>query len=601
MSVSESQPPAPCDHTRVRLVSRPIDPQVMQAALALGHTPLQARILGGRLAGCHDTLETLTVPALRYIAHPEQLKDAKRAAERIAHAVVAREHIGILTDYDVDGITSHVIIKRTLVELFGVPESRLHSLIGHRIHDGYGISATLVDHTLTLTPKPTLVITADCGSSDQPRIARLAEQGIDVVVTDHHALPIEGPPTAAYAVVNPSRNDCTYPDNTIAGCMVAWLVMTQTRATLIRWGALPESTPKLSAWLSYVALGTVADCVSLGRSAINRAVVSRGLALINRMEAPCWRVMAQHLGEDAGPFDAETLGFQMGPRINARSRLDDPYAALHFMMATSEEQARQYLQVLDDDNQARKAIEADMVEQARVQAAPLLERGAPVLVILLEEGHTGVQGIVASRLVQRYGRPVFILTHAAAFGLLSGSGRSIEGVHLRDVLQTVYTRAPEILTRFGGHAGAAGITMPIEHVTRFRDYVEEAVIDQLNGRQLQPMLWTDDELAPHELSLETVAAIESLGPFGREFEAPLFEGTFRVVDSRLVGQQSTHLMLTLENGGIQHRGIWFRAVAAGAESPIGPGDRVRCAYRLARNRYRGRESLQLMVSHAERM
>lgn len=599
MTMPDTAKPVPSDPARVRLIPRAIDDDVLQAALAQGQTALQARILAGRLKGCHAELSRLTDPALQYIAHPEQLKDAARAAERIAQAVAEGERIGILTDYDVDGITSHVIIKRTLTELFGVPEARLYSLIGHRIHDGYGISASLVDHTLTLSPMPTLVITADCGSSDQPRIERLAQRGIDVVVTDHHALPVEGPPAAAYAVVNPSREDCTYPDTTIAGCMVAWLVMTQARATLIRWGVLPDSTPKLSAWLSYVALGTVADCVSLGRSAINRAIVHRGLALINRMDAPCWRVMAERLGNDAYPFDAETLGFQMGPRINARSRLDDPYAALHFMMATTDEQSRHYLQVLDDDNQARKAIEADMVEMARAQAAPLLERDAPVLVLYLETGHAGVQGIVASRLVQRYGRPVFVLTPAAAFGLLSGSGRSVEGVHLRDALQTVYTRAPEILTRFGGHAGASGLTMPVEHLARFRDYIEDAVAGQLDGRQLHPIIWTDGELKPHELVLDTVSAIEVLAPYGREFEAPIFEGAFAVVESRRVGQEGAHLMLTLAYGSTQHRAIWFRAVAAGAESPIGPGDQIRCAYRLSRNRYRGRESLQLMISHAE--
>ncbi len=267
------------------------------------------------------------------------------------------EHIGILTDYDVDGITSHVVIRRTLNELFGIPENRLHSLIGHRIHDGYGISLPLVERTLSLSPRPSLVITADCGSSDEPRIARLSEAGIDVVVSDHHALPTEGPPASAFATVNPTRDDCTYPDPTIAGCMVAWLVMSLTRSVLIEWGVLEPATPKLSPWLSYVALGTVADCVSLGGSVANRAVVAHGLTLINRMEAACWRTMAQRLGADSVPFDAETLAFQMGPRINARSRLDDPYAALHFMLAVDDATAAGHLETLDQDNQSRKSIE----------------------------------------------------------------------------------------------------------------------------------------------------------------------------------------------------------------------------------------------------
>lgn len=590
--------PVPRAATDVRLVTREQDSAVLAAAQALNLPPLVARVLAGRLNGCTELAELVT-PTLGSIAHPRCLKDGERAAARIAQAVTEGEQIGILTDYDVDGITSHVVIRRTLHELFGVPDTRLHSLIGHRINDGYGISAPLVEHTLALKPRPTLVITADCGSSDEPRIARLAAEGIDVVVTDHHALPVEGPPASAYAVVNPSRDDCDYPDATIAGCMVAWLIMMQARAQLVEWGAIPESTPRLSSWLSYVALGTVADCVSLGRSAINRAVVTRGLALINRMDAPCWRVMAERLGADSLPFNAGTLGFQMGPRINARSRLDDPYAALHFMMAGDDITARRYLDVLDADNQSRKMIEAEMVEQAIQKAQPLLERNAPALVIYLPEGHAGVQGIVASRLVQRYGRPTLILTPAAALNQLSGSGRSIEGVHLRQALQQVHECTPGALLRFGGHAGAAGVTLFREHMTAFQQQLELAVADQLGDRELTPIVLTDGELQPDEVSLETVALLEQLAPFGREFEEPLFEGVFEIHDCRLVGSQRNHMMLMLGAGHMQYRGIWFKAISAGQESPFGPGDHIRCAYRLARNCYRGAVSLQLMVSHAE--
>ena len=597
-SAAAAPVPAQRAATDVQLVARKPDAAVLSAALALGLPPLAARVLAGRLSGCANTLEPLVRPTLRSIERPEQLKDAERAAARIAQAVTEGEQIGILTDYDVDGITSHVVIRRTLHELFGVPNERLHSLIGHRINDGYGISAPLVAHTLALRPRPTLVITADCGSSDESRIARLVAEGIDVVVTDHHALPAEGPPASAYAVVNPSRDDCTYPDTTIAGCMVAWLVMMQARSLLVAWGAIPPSTPKLSHWLSYVALGTVADCVSLGRSAINRAIVSRGLALINRMEAPCWRVMAERLGADSLPFDAGTLGFQMGPRINARSRLNDPHAALRFMMAEDDASARRYLEVLDADNRSRKLIEAEMVDQALKQAQPLLERSAPVLVIHLPDGHAGVQGIVASRLVQRYGRPTVILTTALALHQLTGSGRSIEGVHLRDALQRVHEQLPSALVRFGGHAGAAGLTLWCEHLDSFRQRLEEAVAAQLGERELAPMILTDGELTPEEVSLETVALLEQLAPYGREFDEPLFDGVFEIQDCRLVGGQREHMMLTLAAGQAQYRAIWFKAVPPGQDSPFGPGDHIRCAYRLARNQYRGVVSLQLMVSHA---
>lgn len=582
-----------------RLLPRPRNEALYARARAEGLSELQARVLAGRLADYAGELAPLTQPSLRYLEHPERLADSRRAAERIATAVTRGEHIGILTDYDVDGITSHVVIRRTLVELFGVPESRLHSLIGHRIHDGYGISLPLVERTLELSPRPRLVITADCGSSDEPRIARLKAAGIDVVVSDHHALPLEGPPPSAYAVVNPTRSDCDYPDATIAGCMVAWLVMSLTRSVLIERGVIPQATPKLSAWLSYVALGTVADCVSLGASPANRAVVSHGLTLINRMEAACWRAMKVRLGEDSVPFSAETLAFQMGPRINARSRLDDPYAALHYMLAADDATALRHLQTLDEDNESRKAIERDMAEEARALALPQLEAGVPVLVVYLEGGHPGVQGIVASRLVQAFGRPALVLTPAAERGMLTGSGRSIDALHLRDALQRAYELAPDALPRFGGHRGAAGVGVPVDQLEAFRRALQQAVEEQLQDMELFPHLFTDGALQPGQFQLATLQELESLGPYGREFDAPLFEGEFLIESLRPVGADGTHLSLTLSAGAVSLRAIWFRALTPGELPAFGLGETLRCAYRLSRNRWRGQESLQLLIEHAE--
>ncbi|MFI8749933.1 DHH family phosphoesterase [Vreelandella lionensis] len=585
-------------NSQPRLEPRPLDEAVYLRAQSEGLSELQARLLASRLPGYTGELAPLVSPSLRYLVHPEQLADGRRAAERIAQAVSEGESIGILTDYDVDGITSHVVIRRTLVELFGVPEHKLHSLIGHRIHDGYGISLPLVERTLSLKPLPTLVITADCGSSDEPRIARLKAAGIDVVVSDHHALPLEGPPPSAYACVNPTRSDCHYPDKTIAGCMVAWLLMSLARGVLVEWGALPEVTPKLSPWLSYVALGTVADCVSLGGSPANRAVVSYGLTLINRMDAACWRAMAARLGADSVPFNAETLAFQMGPRINARSRLDDPYAALHFMLAESDGVANRQLEVLDQDNQSRKAIEADMAEEARALAVPALEANEPAVVVLLEDGHPGVQGIVASRLVQAYGRPAVVLTRAAAPNMLTGSGRSIEGLHLRDALQRTFELAPEALPRFGGHSGAAGVGVPREQLAAFKAAFLQAVGEQLGDTPLYPRLWTDGELSTAQLSLTTLVEIETLGPYGREFDPPLFEGRFIVEALRPVGAEGSHLMMELSMGAVTSKAIWFRALTPGELPSFSVGDTLHCAYKLNRNRWRGRESLQLMVEHA---
>ncbi|WP_447554198.1 single-stranded-DNA-specific exonuclease RecJ [Vreelandella sp. EE22] len=585
--------------SRPRMEPRPVDEAVYVRAQAEGLSELQARLLASRLPGYQEPLGPLVSPSLRYLTHPERLAHGRRGAERIAQAVAEGESIGILTDYDVDGITSHVVIRRTLVELFGVPEHKLHSLIGHRINDGYGISLPLVERTLALKPRPSVVITADCGSSDEPRIARLKEAGIDVVVSDHHALPLEGPPLSAYACVNPTRSDCDYPDKTIAGCMVAWLLMSLARSVLIEWGVLSDATPKLSPWLSYVALGTVADCVSLGASPANRAVVSHGLTLINRMDAACWRAMATRLGADSVPFNAETLAFQMGPRINARSRLDDPYAALHYMLATSDGVANRQLEVLDQDNQSRKAIEAEMAEEARRLALGAIEAEEPAVVVLLEDGHPGVQGIVASRLVQAYGRPAVVLTRAVAPDMLTGSGRSVEGLHLRDALQRTFELAPEALPRFGGHSGAAGVGVPVEQLDAFKTAFLKAVAEQLGSEPLYPRLLTDGELSPAQLNLLTLGEIDALGPYGREFESPLFEGEFIVEALRPVGGEGTHLMMELSSGPVTCKAIWFRALTPGELPAFSVGDTLRCAYKLNRNRWRGRESLQLMIEYAD--
>jgi len=288
----------------------------------------------------------------------------------------------------------------------------------------------------------------------------------------------------------------------------------------------------------------------------------------------------------------------MGPRINARSRLDDPYAALHFMLAESDAVASRQLDVLDDDNQSRKAIEADMAEEARALAAGELAADATALIVLLEDGHPGVQGIVASRLVQAYGRPALVLTRAAQPGMLTGSGRSIDGLHLRDALQRAYELAPEALTRFGGHGGAAGVGVPREQLAAFKAAFLQAVNEQLGDTPLYPRLWTDGELGSQQLTLATLNDIDVLGPYGREFDPPLFEGRFIVEALRPVGADGSHLMMELSSGPVTCKAIWFRALTPGELPPFDVGDTLHCAYKLNRNRWRGRESLQLMVEHA---
>ncbi|MFO1429503.1 MAG: single-stranded-DNA-specific exonuclease RecJ [Candidatus Competibacteraceae bacterium] len=585
---------------RMLIKQRPRSETTYRLALEAGLSPLLAHIIAGRLPDLDGDIQRIIKPALKYIDHPEQLKDADRAAERIADAVMQRQRIGILTDYDVDGVTSHAVIYQALTEYFGFPNSLIDSLIGHRIRDGYGISVNLIERILAGNPLPEVIITADCGSSDEPRIARLKAAGIDVIVTDHHALSIEGPPPSAYAVVNPTRADCSYPDDTIAGCMAAWLLMSYVRGKLIERGYLPPTTPKLSRELDYVSLGTVTDCVSIG-TAINRAVVTIGLKQLNRFERPCWRVIRLLLGRQGQDFREEDLAFQIGPRINARSRLDDPYAALRYLLADTDAEARRYLALLDLDNQDRKVIERDMLETARRQAEEQIGQGRLSLVVYLEDGHAGVQGIVASRLVDAFGRPAIVLCNTAEPLHLTGSARSIRELHLRNALQQVADAQPELFVKFGGHCGAAGLTIQRQLLTVFQDAFEQAVRAELGAQTLAPTIWTDGPLPEQALTLETLRELDQLQPYGREFEPPLFEGRFYVDSVRVVGAEPIHLMLILKTEDKTYDAVWFRALEkAGDPPPVAVGEMIRCAYRLSSREYRGERNLRLMIGYAGR-
>lgn len=584
-----------------KVLERPLNRAVYQQALAEGVHPLLARILAGRLDEGVASVSALINPGLQHLANPELLADIQPAVARLELALEKQQQIGILTDYDVDGITSHVVIYRTLTEYLNLSPARISSLIGHRMQDGYGVSDSLVDRILSNQPVPELIITADCGSSDEPRIARLKAAGIDVLVTDHHALPKEGPPPSAFAVINPTRDDCAYPDKTLAGCAVSWLLMSALRNACVASGRVAASTPKLSALLPFVALGTVADCVSLGASAINRALVRTGLELMNNSTAPCWEAFRQLMGTQHQTFTATTLGFQLGPRINARSRMADPYAALHFLLAEQIEAASYQLQLLDSDNQDRRFVEKEMVESAMQAAEQQVAAGLQSLVAYVSDGHSGVQGIVASRLVERYGRPTVVLTPAADDRQLSASARSVPGIHIRDALQRVDDYHPGLLVRFGGHQGAAGLTLWKDKLVTFQQAFERAIGVQLGERRLSPCIYTDGELEAGLLNLETLNLIKTLEPFGREFDTPLFAGVFRVDSLRVVGADPVHLLLQLsvEGDGQMHKGIWFRALPhAGASLPFQAGDLVHFTYQLEENIFRDRRSLQLNITHA---
>ncbi len=585
---------------RKTLKQRPENPGAFRAAKKYGFTDLQCRVIAGRTNRDEDELENILFPALKNLHHPDKLKDGKIAAEKIVAAICGKKRIGILTDYDVDGICSHVVVYESL-KLWGVDPGLISSFIGHRMNDGYGISENLVDRILDMAEKPHLIITADCGSSDEKQISRLKNSGTEVIVTDHHAIPVEGVPQSAAATVNPNRIDCRYPDKYISGCMVSWLLMCYVRNILINNEHVIENTNKLGHLLDFVALSTIADAVSFF-SATNRAVVGSGLDIINKLDKPSWCALASFLNKkNSVPFTAEDLAFQVAPRINARSRMADPYAALNFFLAESKEKADDQLQRLEKNNEERKTTEKNMVKKAKKEAQKLINGKRRTIVVWDREFHPGVQGIVASRLVDTYGRPAVVLSPINGGDVLSGSARSIPEIHIRDVLQKINVKYPDIFISFGGHSGAAGLRIKEEDFEIFSNAFEEEVKKEINNRHLDPVILTDGKLDESLMNTKTITELQSLGPYGREFDEPVFEGMFKVKKHRLVGDEPVHLSLTLEAENQKKlHGIWFRALEnPGEEIQIKDNNTIKCAYKLKLNNFRGHKNIQLMIEYAE--
>lgn len=591
-----------CKHgMEVEIVSRTAAIDIGKLSRDLSISFLQARIVANRLDQQEQQIEAIVNTSLKNIAPPSLLKDSDKAVKRIAQAIEQKEIIGLLTDYDVDGITSHAILVHALRDSFAFPEAKLQHLIGHRIEDGYGVSQGLVERILCNDQIPDLIITADCGSSDEIQIQQLKQQGIDVIVTDHHAIPQEGIPASALATINPTRSDCDYPDNTIAGCMVSWLLMSYLRSELITQGKLDQNSAKLSGLLDFVSLGTVADAVSLS-SPINRAVVNAGLKVMNQLQRPCWQATKQLLERDFQLFTAEDLGFQIGPRINARSRMSDPYKALHFLCAETLYEAGKHLKDLDQDNQHRKETEKSMLEIAFKLAQQQLNKLSWSLVIFHEDFHAGVQGIVASRLIEKFGRPVIVLSPTNDETKLTGSARTIAIIHIRQAIEQVANETSDMVLGFGGHKGAAGLKLNSRKVDEFSVLFDKAIADQLrennitSSHQLKPQIYSDGELSEDELSFQTIAELKLLEPYGREFEAPVFEGAFMVQSIRVIGADGIHLMAQLATESHSFRAVWFRALEnKGAPLPFAEGNNIHVVYQLKENYYRGNFSIQLHI------
>lgn len=568
-------------------------PELLEKSRALDLHPVAATVLANRATAVGVDPALLLDHSMSGLDRPDTLPDIEPAAERIARAIMAGEVIGLATDHDVDGASSHAVLFQALVQHFGHPAERVRSYIGLRLQEGYGLSDSVCERILRDEPRPSLVVTADMGSSDAPRVTRLAQEGLDVIVTDHHGMPEEGGPEDALACVSPVIEGCRYPDPAIAGVMVAWLLMCMTRQRLIAAGHLSKDAPSLAALVDYVALGTIADCVSLARSRNNRIVVTAGLERIRRGNRPCWEAYTETYAQHGKAVDATDLAFGLAPMCNATGRLDDAMIAVRFLIAADRDEAFTRLTELNGFNLRRKEIQQELTEEAMFVGEAQAEAGRKALIIRLTEGHPGVHGIVASRLVESFGRPAICFSQALGKpGVLTGSARGVDGMHVRDAMQAVHHQDPELITRFGGHAGAGGILLPEANLGAFESAYGAAVAEQLNGKALHPVLYTDATVDAAEIDWELIKGLKALQPFGKEFEAPLFEGVFLPVSAEEKGASGGHWKFTFKTTRGMIEGMWFNA---GPECPLPVMVPSMLVYEPSENWWRGNPKLQIIV------
>ncbi len=589
---------------KTQIIKRPYLKSDYQAALQFGLTSLQARLIASRVfepdktePTTLDALEKIIFPQLKNIQHPKQLKNSSQAAKYIADAILSGEKIVLATDYDTDGVTSAWVATTALTCFFGVKEQRIIHMIGQR-KNGYGITDKMCDEILAIPEKVAIVISADQGSSDEPRIKRLAESGIKVCITDHHQMTVEGVPASAICTVNPQQVGCDY-DKTIAGCFVIFLVMSQVRNELISRGILDKNSPTLKDLALNVALGTVADSVSL-KSYNNRAIVTSGLALINKLKNPAWQALHLMNNNNEQPFNSEYLGFQVATRINAASRVNDVTTALKFLNSKDLYEAQGYLDQLDKDNIERRQQQLAMLEQAQIIAEELYHPSKYTLAIKIT-GNAGIQGIIASRIGEQYGIPTIAMTDLKD-GTLAGSGRGIiPSVDLRLAFQWMSEQHDDLFISMGGHKGASGCMIPIEKYPIFAESFEIAVQNQLGKESPIPTIETDGELNDSQLNVGLMQELSQLEPYGREWPQATFSGSFIIQDIRAVGQTKTHLSFKLiSKQGQKLSAIFFNAKQSEKDpAPFSYGDTITCAYQPSLNHYLGRCSLQLRILTAQ--
>ncbi|HGA7245443.1 TPA: single-stranded-DNA-specific exonuclease RecJ [Salmonella enterica subsp. enterica serovar Saintpaul] len=520
----------------------------------------------------------------------QQLSGIDNAVEILYNAFREGTRIIVVGDFDADGATSTAL---SVLGMRALGCDNISYLVPNRFEDGYGLSPEVVDQAKARGAQ--LIVTVDNGISSHAGVAHAKTLGIPVIVTDHH-LPGDTLPDAE-AIINPNLRDCEFPSKSLAGVGVAFYLMLALRTFLRDKGWFDErniAPPNLAELLDLVALGTVADVVPL--DANNRILTWQGLSRIRAGKCrPGIKALLERSNRDPQQLAASDLGFALGPRLNAAGRLDDMSVGVALLLCDNLGEARVLASELDALNQTRKEIEQGMQAEALILCEKL-ERSSETLpgglAMYHPEWHQGVVGILASRIKERFHRPVIAFAPAGD-GTLKGSGRSIQGLHMRDALERLDTLYPDLMIKFGGHAMAAGLSLEEHKFEQFQQRFGELVTEWLDPALLQGEVISDGPLSAAEMSMEVAQLLRDAGPWGQMFPEPLFDGRFRLLQQRLVGERHLKVMVEPVGGGPLLDGIAFNI-----DTTCWPDNGVReveLAYKLDINEFRGNRSLQIII------
>ncbi|WP_180080397.1 single-stranded-DNA-specific exonuclease RecJ [Acinetobacter sp. YH12058] len=547
-----------------------------------GVSTFVAQILARRGVASEQELEL----KLKHLLAPS-MKGLPEAIQLMDQAIDQQKKIVIVGDYDADGATSTTLMILALREM----GAHVQYLVPDRFKYGYGLTPAIADLAFERYA-PDLLITVDNGISSHAGVERAQALGMQVIITDHH-LTTKATPNAE-AVVNPNQLGCDFPSKALAGVGVAFYVLANLSSQRKKQG---KSAANLTQYLDLVALGTYADVASLDYN--NRILVDAGLKRIQQnLCRPGISALLDLAGREPTQLKAQDLGFVLGPRINAAGRMETMDIGIECLLATDMQSAYALARQLNALNQERRQVEAQIKQDAlaELEKLQLDQSDLPHALIMFEEHwHQGVIGIVAGRLKEQFHRPAIVFAADEDGEHIKGSARSIEGIHIRDTIELVAEQYPHLVSHFGGHAAAAGLTIQKAHFAEFKQVFEQ-IIAQMDADLFHAVLWTDGELPQEAFDLHTVDLLQHLAPWGQKFPQPVFEGRFKVVDFRWLKDAHLKLRLALDNGQV------VDAIAFGAKDKFEFNpmrDDVRLVYELERNVFNGNVSLQLQIVHLE--